>query len=170
MTETEDTKQLNFLLPDSDATVAFGKCLAPALKQGAVIYLYGDLGAGKTTFSRGVVQGLGHNGNVKSPTYTLVESYQFSEQSVFHFDLYRLADPEELEFMGVRDYFADNNVSLIEWPQRGEGFLPEADLTVSLAYEGEARQLTMTAKNVRGIAILAALKSSTAFSSVTENE
>ncbi|GAA5215630.1 tRNA (adenosine(37)-N6)-threonylcarbamoyltransferase complex ATPase subunit type 1 TsaE [Corallincola platygyrae] len=153
----ESPSSQTFSLTDSDATVAFGARLADALKSGAVIYLLGDLGAGKTTLSRGIVQAMGHGGNVKSPTYTLVESYELSGQSVFHFDLYRLADPEELEFMGVRDYFADNNVCLIEWPQRGEGFLPAADLIIELSYDGHGRQLVVEARTSRGQTILTQL-------------
>ncbi len=124
-----------FQIDDDALMVAFGERLGRALaaSDGAIsVYLQGDLGAGKTTLSRGILRAFGHTGAVKSPTYTLVEPYEFAQRILYHFDLYRLGDPEELEYMGIRDYFLAPNICLIEWPERGEGLLPEADVSVQI--------------------------------------
>ena len=141
-------------LSDAEQTVAFGGRLSSACSEATCIYLHGDLGAGKTTLTRGFIQGLGHQGNVKSPTYTLVEPYELADWNVYHFDLYRLGDPEELEFMGIRDYFSDNSHCLVEWPERGEGVLPLADIDLTLRYDGEQRIIALQANTETGKQVL----------------
>ncbi|WP_354623387.1 tRNA (adenosine(37)-N6)-threonylcarbamoyltransferase complex ATPase subunit type 1 TsaE [Psychromonas sp. MME2] len=141
-------------LQDAEQTVVFGRRLSAACHEPICIYLHGDLGAGKTTLTRGFIQGLGHKGNVKSPTYTLVEPYQLENWNVYHFDLYRLGDPEELEFMGIRDYFADNSHCLVEWSERGEGILPQADIDLTLTYVGQQRIVELRANNAKGDQVL----------------
>jgi tRNA threonylcarbamoyladenosine biosynthesis protein TsaE len=152
-------KQLEYFLADETATIAIGTGLAEVVKsdtvqQALVVYLNGDLGAGKTTLTRGFVRGMGHVGNVKSPTYTLVEPYELGEWRVFHFDLYRLADAEELEYMGIRDYFNNDCCCFIEWPEKGVGLLAKADLIINIAYQDEQRIIKLQAETVHGEQVL----------------
>lgn len=137
-------------LPDEASMVAFGERLAAVATGGGVIFLHGDLGMGKTTLCRGVLHGFGHTGAVKSPTYTLVEPYETGRGRVYHFDLYRLGDPEELEYLGIRDYFDGESLSLIEWPERGAGLLPVADLEVSIEQAGAGRRLSWQYNTEKG--------------------
>lgn len=134
-----------------------GNMIATCLKGGEIIYLKGELGAGKTTLTRGLLRELGYSGTVKSPTYTLVENYELSPLAVYHFDLYRLNDPEELEDMGIRDYCQGQAVCLFEWPERGTGVLPDADLMVAITHADTARDITVSAGTVTGNAMLGKL-------------
>lgn len=134
--------------------LAFGADLAQAIKDGGVIHLHGDLGAGKTTLVRGILQAMGHKGVVKSPTYTLVEPYSIGEREIYHFDLYRLCDAEELEYMGIRDYFHEHSLCLLEWPEKGCGFLPRADLIIEIQHLQEGRELCCRAETASGQEIL----------------
>jgi tRNA threonylcarbamoyladenosine biosynthesis protein TsaE len=139
------------------AMEALGQRLARALGGQGVVYLEGDLGTGKTTLSRGILRAYGHQGAVKSPTYTLVEPYELAAATIFHFDLYRLLDPEELELMGFRDYFRADALTLVEWPARGGRLLPAADIIITLTALAAGRALELRAGSVRGEAIVAAL-------------
>jgi tRNA threonylcarbamoyladenosine biosynthesis protein TsaE len=146
-------------LDSPTATEAFAGRLAAHLKAGLMIHLDGDLGAGKTTFCRGLLRAFGHEGAVKSPTFTVVEPYHVAGLEVYHCDLYRLTDPEELDYMGFEDYVHDRSICLVEWPGKGEGVLPPADLVISLsAGFGSARALKLDAKSEVGLAILKAFQ------------
>lgn len=141
-------------LPDVTETIHLGVVLANVCQQACVIYIHGDLGTGKTTFCRGFLQALGYEGNVKSPTYTIVESYVLKRWTVYHFDLYRLTKAEELECIGVRDYFNGNALCLIEWPQYGTGILPMADIVLTLDYQGKGRKIEAKAFSIIGTRII----------------
>ncbi|GAB2797158.1 tRNA (adenosine(37)-N6)-threonylcarbamoyltransferase complex ATPase subunit type 1 TsaE [Halomonas shantousis] len=151
---------MRITLPDETAQVAFGEALGRALDGRGRVHLEGELGAGKTTLTRGVLRAYGHRGAVKSPTYTLVEPYELGGIHIQHFDLYRLGDPEELEFMGARDMLGDDSLSLIEWPSRGAGWLPEPDLTVRLVVVGPGREAWLEAGSGHGEAVIAQLERS----------
>lgn len=145
-------------LADEAATLHLGSQIAHACPQHQLtIHLQGDLGAGKTTLCRGLLKELGHQGNVKSPTYTLVEQYDLGNRSIFHFDLYRLADPEELDHIGLDDYMGAKSLCLIEWPQRGGNYLPSPDIMIKLQYDQACRQATILAYSDAGTALCAAL-------------
>lgn len=141
----------------ADDTERLGATLAPLLRAGLAVYLHGELGSGKTSFVRGILRGLGVTGAVKSPTYTLVEPYSLPALSVYHFDLYRLNDPEELEFLGVRDYLEGSGVCLVEWAERGAGVLPQPDLDIVIERLEEGRMLQFTSRTDMGAALLRGL-------------
>ena len=142
--------EISFTLENEKSTEKLGALLsalcvgeAKEKKRSILIFLMGDLGAGKTTLSRGFILANGYSDIVRSPTYTLVEPYDFEGFSVYHFDLYRLLDPEELEYMGIRDYFEKTSVCLIEWPDKASGILPKPDMEVSLAYSEHSRKVVI---------------------------
>jgi len=140
--------------PSEASLLSFGEKLAQAVTAPAIIFMNGPLGAGKTTLARGFLRGLDYNEHVKSPTYTIVESYPLKKMTVFHFDLYRLHDPHELEFMGIQDYFHDQAVCLIEWPEKGVGVLPDTDLLFDIEMHQTGRKIKCTALSGRGTTIL----------------
>jgi len=147
---TKVTKKECFLADESQQ-IALAQKVAQHLKSSFVLLLKGDLGVGKTTFARGFVHASGFDGIVKSPTYTLVEPYPIdNDRTCYHFDLYRLADPEELEFIGARDYFNDNDVCLVEWPEKADGYLPEADWICEFSHHESGRNLTVSAITDKG--------------------
>ena len=152
-------------LRNESDTLKFGKALFKSLlldsteentsQKTRVVFLLGELGMGKTTLSRGILMGAGYQGNVKSPTYTLVEPYELPEVNIYHFDLYRLGDPEELEFMGIRDYFESSasgqniNICLLEWPEKGKGMLPAADVEINFSQKDKGRLVKINVINAR---------------------
>lgn len=144
-------------LPDEATTAALATRLADALDGGLVVYLHGDLGAGKTSFARALLGALGVGERIKSPTYSLVESYRANGRPAWHLDLYRIADPGELEWLGL-DALADSTaVVLVEWPERGHGALPAPDMEVQLGYRGMGRHARLQSKTARGEQALARL-------------
>ena len=160
-------------LADEAATIAFGFKLARATQSaassevpeagmgaataGGVIHLQGDLGAGKTTLTRGFLRGYGHEGAVKSPTYTLVEPYELARCNIYHFDLYRLSDPEEFDYLGTDNYFEAPNLCLVEWPEHGAGWAPSADFRIELTETDAGRTARCSALSQRGLQMLSAL-------------
>ena len=165
---------LNLILNDEEATLSFGRKLAFALAinnkssrkalessqtkdveiMGSIVYLTGGLGAGKTTLTRGIMRGFGYEGAVKSPTYTIIEPYEFEMSQIYHFDLYRLAHAEEVEYLGAEEYFSSKNLCLIEWPERGRGSIPSADLIIELAQKGDGRSVSCKSRTEKGLKII----------------
>ncbi len=147
-------QNFQIILPNAAATEKFGENLAKEILAGVVIFLQGNLGAGKTTLVRGILRGLGYGGHVKSPTYTLVEPYQINQQQIFHFDLYRVNDPEELIHIGIQDYCHAESICIIEWPEKALAMLPMADLEIEMQVENEGRSLQIKANSELGLEII----------------
>ncbi|UGQ45561.1 tRNA (adenosine(37)-N6)-threonylcarbamoyltransferase complex ATPase subunit type 1 TsaE [Massilia endophytica] len=149
-------------LRDEQATSALGAALARALAPGLVIYLHGDLGAGKTALTRALIQAAGHRGNVKSPTYTLSEPYRVQLEGtavdIIHYDLYRMSSPEEFLDAGFREDFNGHNICIVEWPQKGEPVLPKADIDIFLTISGAGRDVELHASSAIGQSCLQRLQ------------
>lgn len=146
----EAPSRLQRILADDAATRSLGAHLAAALRPGMSVWLSGDLGAGKTTLVRGLLRALHYDGRVKSPTYALVELYTFPSFNLYHFDLYRFADPMEWEEAGFREYFNAHSICLVEWPERAVGCLPEPDLLIRLEFVGDGRMAELTGRTEAG--------------------
>jgi len=142
--------ELSLDIADTEAMERLGAALGAHLRGGEVIYLRGDLGVGKTTLVRGLLRGRGHDGPVRSPTYTLVEPYELPPLTLYHLDLYRLADAEELEWIGIRDLLDATSVALVEWPERGRGVLPAADLSITIRYQDPGRWVLLLGQSAGG--------------------
>ncbi|MEA1890670.1 MAG: tRNA (adenosine(37)-N6)-threonylcarbamoyltransferase complex ATPase subunit type 1 TsaE [Pseudomonadota bacterium] len=145
-------------LDNVEATEKLGAALANGLPEGVLVFLEGDLGAGKTCLVRGVLRALGHQGAVKSPTYTLLEEYSLAGKEIIHFDLYRLTDPEELDLIGIRDYINGKACCFIEWPKRGQGSLPREDLKIQISLAGSGRVARISAHSEHGIKLLKSIQ------------
>ena len=141
-----------------EAMEQLGSQLGQHCPQGTRLYLQGDLGAGKTTLVRGFLRGRGYEGKVKSPTYTLVEPYEVQDIDIFHFDLYRLNDAEELEHIGFRDYFDGRGISLVEWPEKATALLDEPDLLIIINLLADSRSLELQALSLKGQELLLAIQ------------
>lgn len=172
--QNEKSNQLQII--DEQAMTELGAQLAQLIKKGSIIYLDGDLGAGKTTLVRGFLRALGYQGAVKSPTFTVVEPYtldnnklydynqleedlklEVQDQKIYHFDLYRLEDPEELEYMGIRDYLDGQAIALIEWPEKGYGVLPKADVLIKITHQKQGRGVELLSQSENGAVIVSKL-------------
>lgn len=135
---------MKITLANEKETEALGAVLWSCLPEKSLVFLQGELGAGKTTLTRGFLRKGGYEGAVKSPTYTLVEEYQLAEKQFYHFDLYRLNDPEELEWVGIADYLAQQCICFIEWPEIAIDFIPEADLLLNLSHLDSGRSIEIS--------------------------
>jgi tRNA threonylcarbamoyladenosine biosynthesis protein TsaE len=147
---------MQFYLADEEKMLALGAKVAKVFTAG-ILFLNGPLGAGKTTFSRGFLRGYHYQGKVKSPTYTIVESYHLLEKNIFHFDFYRIQDAKELHYIGIEEYFQPENICLIEWPEKAFPLLPAPDIVCHIAHQQTGRLIQLTAKTPQGAEMLQAL-------------
>jgi len=146
-------------IEDETAMLRFGAQLADALGGRGAVLISGDLGAGKTTLCRGLLRQMGHEGSVKSPTFTLVEPYEIEGVCVYHFDLYRLSHPDELDYVGIDEYFSNETLCLVEWPEKADGSLPSHDLELAIDVAGEKRNIRIGSNSQHGTIICESLKS-----------
>ncbi len=158
MTSTQELTEFSLELDNEQGTQHLGEVIGEHLTVPLICYLQGELGAGKTRLVRAIIQSIGYSGNIKSPTYTLVEPYQLERFNIYHFDLYRLSDPEELDFLGIRDYFDHQSVAFIEWPEKGKGWLAIADISIILEINGDGRNIRLIGQTNIGKKLLLKLK------------
>jgi tRNA threonylcarbamoyladenosine biosynthesis protein TsaE len=145
---------MNLVVREVAAMIALGGCMARACHGAMVIFLYGSLGAGKTTLVRGFMRGMGYAGAVKSPTYTLLEPYEANGRMLYHLDLYRVSDAAELDFLGLRELQDGHAVMLVEWPEYGQGFLPPADVVLTIEYSAEGRRVALEGLSGAGVQLV----------------
>ncbi len=145
-------------LADEDAVGVLASRIARAMRTPCIVYLRGDLGAGKTTFARAYIHSLGYRGYVKSPSYGLLETYEVGGQKILHLDLYRIEDPEELEYLAIRDLFDEQSVLLVEWPDRGGRFLPAPDVVLEFGEKNEVRFISCNSASGHGLELVARVK------------
>jgi tRNA threonylcarbamoyladenosine biosynthesis protein TsaE len=150
LSDSDSEQSFILQLADETATLALGEKFANILHPGLIVFLCGDLGAGKTTLTRGILHAMGYQGKVKSPTYNLVEIYKFSRLYLYHFDFYRFNDPIEWEEAGFRDYFNENTICLLEWPEKADKLLPEADIKVFFRFHQSGREIKIQAGTEKG--------------------
>lgn len=149
---------MELILRGAEQQLAFGARLAPCLPSQCVVYLEGELGTGKTTLARGLLAALGHRGAARSPTYTLLEPYELADRVLYHLDLYRLGDPLELDYLGLRDLLGEAALWLVEWPERGVGMLPLPDLRIRIEHAGMGRRLLIEGMTPVGRAVVETLR------------
>jgi len=143
-----------YAVPSEERMEQFGGCLSPLLGRQMLLTVAGELGAGKTSLVRGLLRGAGFAGPVKSPTFSLVEPYEFDSVNLYHFDLYRLKDPEELEYIGMRDYLSAPALCIVEWPEKAGDFLPVSDIHIMINRTGNGREVIIRAQTERGKAAI----------------